>query len=727
MRLENEKYIVSIADDGTLSGFCEKQTGNNFADKNGKTGTACYTLKTEDIRNIPHKAAESYADHICIYQETKSENVPECKRIQCIDRDNNICTEYYLTENGLQISSETKNQNISEFGLNLELNFLGMKGDCYMRQLLPTSPYTSEDGKYMYCLMLSPNGKILVAAAQTRCDGWKIQYSSYSAGHFILKFQFLASFDQVYGGSDRKIIRVTLMSADSKEEAFEQLHCLYGRSVTVNLLSGSFEGTAYVNTVGGVDRYQIISPSGEISEAGKDGKIKMKEFGFHTVIPITENIQGLNTIVWNGENLINLFDKSCDAIRKPYHPDANLCEGGCFVWAMLMNMSLHKNRAFDAVVREELDTIMGKSKMVPRRTIVPFPVDGHAAWHIYQSDRIQEQFFGVSILLEAYKVYQEKELLTYAVNALQELTENYMRDGMVFNGEDYTTVCCPMIPLVDMICFLKEQQDSTAVRFQEAAEKMASFLYRRGYSFPTEGSKSDLTETEMEDGSISCTALALLYFCTYIRYDERYAEFADQVLNFHRAWTILTPDARMQGSSFRWWETIWEGDGQGPAICAGHAWTIWRAEALFWDGILFRNDQALLDSWNGFVTNFCKTQEDGTMYSCYEADYIRGGGFEWAYETLAQLNEGEYGVQYEVAHGYPKHPDSSLSRYAWVRAAVTWIKTAALLKIDDQIIPINICLNDGKWETKENIEQIYISPQIRRDEVFLKDSGLCVL
>lgn len=727
MRLENEKYIATITDDGVLIGFCEKNSSNNFADKNGKTGTACFTLKTEDIKIIPHEEAESYADHTCKYQAVSPENVSERNKIQCVDVENQIVTEYILDENGLQISSKTSNQCISEFGLNLELNFMGKKGDCYMRQFLPTSPYTSEDGKYMYCLMQSPNGKILVAAAQTTCDGWKIKYSPYSAGHFILKFQFLASFDQVYCGSGRKEIQVTLMCADSKEEAFELLHRLYERSITVNLMSGGFEGTAYVKTVAGVDRYRVISPSGSVSESGPDGIITMNEFGFHTVIPIKGANQGLNTTVWNGGNLVNLFDRSCDAIRKPYHPDANLCEGGCFVWAMLVNMALHNNRAYDSIVREELDIVMGKSKMVPRRTIVPFPVDGHAAWHIYQSDRVQEQFFGVSILLEAYKVYQEQELLTYAVNALKELTENYMRDGMVFNGEDYTTVCCPMIPLVDMVCFLKDRHGPMAEQFQEAAEKMAFFLYRRGFSFPTEGSISELTETEMEDGSISCTALALLYFCTYIRYDERYAEFADQVLKFHRAWTILTPDARMQGSSFRWWETIWEGDGQGPAFCAGHAWTIWRAEALFWDGLLFRNDQALLDSWNGFVTNFCKTQKDGTMYSCYEADYIRGGGFEWAYETLAQLSEGEYGVQYEVAHGYPKHPDSSLSRYAWVRAAGTWMKTAALLKIDNQLVPINIYQKDGKWETKENVEQIYITPQIHRDEVCLKNLELRVV
>ncbi|MBO5648448.1 MAG: hypothetical protein J6S76_00875, partial [Clostridia bacterium] len=179
---------------------------------------------------------------------------------------------------------------------------------------------------------------------------------------------------------------------------------------------------------------------------------------------------------------------------------------------------------------------------------------------------------------------------------------------------------------------------------------------------------------EYEDGSISCTALALLYVCANLKYKQEYVDFAEHVLALHRAWTIYTPDARMYGSSFRWWETIWEGDGEGPAICAGHAWTIWKAEALFWYGIIKKDAKALRDSWNGFVSNFAKTQVDGTMYSCYEVDYIRGGGYEFEKQYLSQLEGEDVHTRYVIAHDYPKHADSSLSRYAWARAAETWMK-----------------------------------------------------
>lgn len=134
------------------------------------------------------------------------------------------------------------------------------------------------------------------------------------------------------------------------------------------------------------------------------------------------------------------------------------------------------------------------------------------------------------------------------------------------------------------------------------------------------------------------------------------------------------------------------------------------------------DDNALLDSWNGFISNFLKTQKDGTMYSCYEPDYIRGGGEIPTQESLAQLSEDEIGIKYELAHSYPKHIDNSLSRYAWIRASYTWYKTAAILNIGDNIIAINIKENNGIWETENHIENIYIG-NINKD-IKLKNQNL---
>ncbi len=415
---------------------------------------------------------------------------------------------------------------------------------------------------------------------------------------------------------------------------------------------------------------KIIDVNSEIVE------IPMTEYGIHTVIPYDNHgKEGMSTTVFNGGNMRELFNKSCDRIRKPYHPDDNLCEGGCFLWALLLNMRRSGKRAYDKIVKEELDIVMCHGKQpVKRKSIVPYETE-YPAYHIYQSDRVQEQFFGVSILLEAYRLYKEDRYLEFAVNSLKELLENNDKGGMIVRGNnDYTTVCAPVIAICDMAIILKEKGDLRYDYFGKKAIEVADYLVYRGFDFPTEGFISEETDKEREDGSISCTALSVLYVCYKIKKEERYIKFAEEVLKLHNAWKIYSTDARMYGSSFRTWETIWEGDCEGPAICAGHAWTIWRAEALFYLGMLTGKKEYLIDSWNGFITNFSKTKEDGTMYACFEADYIRGGGIDCIKKEQKQLLGEDKAIKYKIAHGFPEHVDSSLSRYVWIRAADTWME-----------------------------------------------------
>lgn len=706
MILKNNNSILKTKN-GVICECCIDSDKTNIADENGTFGLPCFTLKTDNIKELPHDALEPYSSRIGKYTDFSSEE----NSIVCDDADNKISTKYILEPDALKIISKTENDLISEFGINIDLNFLGKKGYEFKEQLLPTTPYSSADGKYMYIILTRPNGKYAVAIVKTCCDGWKFKYSPFCCGHFILNMQFLASFDKVYGGSERKNIEIVLKCADTLEDIFRIISEEFDIPLTVNILNGGFDGYALVKTYGKADKFEIKSPSGKITQNPISSKIFLDEFGFYTVTPILNGKHGLNAVVWNGGNFGNLFDKSCEAIKKPYHPDDNLCEGRCFLWEMLVNMRLEKSLKFNNVAKEELDIIMSKTdKLIPHLTIVPYAVGEYAPYHVHDSDRIQEQFFGVSILIEAYHVYNDKSILDFAVCTLNELVENYMKNGMVYNGSDYTTVCCPMIPLVDMTLLLQELNDDRAEIFKKAAGESAEFLYERGYKFPTEGGISELTDVEREDGSISCTALALSYYCAKLNFVKKYADRARDVIMFHRAWTIYTPDARMNCSSFRWWETIWEGDGEGPAICAGHSWTIWQAEALYYCGLLFGDDKMLLESWNGYITCLSKTQYDGTMYSCYEVDYIRGGGFKEIKNNLKQLKGENTDTKYVIAHDYPNHSDSSLSRYAWVRAAKSWMKTAAVLNVDGQTIYIN---TNSDNKVADNIKQLYINGEIK--------------
>ena len=706
--LENERYKVHI-DNGVLKEFYDKSDMINLTDINGITGRVGYTLCCENISEQDKKPFSPYADTVSVYDEYSDGLHYDTKL--------DICAQYVLEDDGLAIYADTKNEEISQFALNLDFNFLGKKGNNYTDQLLPSSSYMSEDKRYFYCIMPRPNGKFLLCMSLYECAGFKIHYSPYCCGHFILNYEIMSSFDRIYGDSPCKKLGIKLISTNSVEEAYLKVSQLFELPLLVNVSGGGFDKSATVKCYGKADFLELQSPSGQILrvEAEEDvTELEMCEFGVHFVTPLCGEKRGLNTTVWNGENYLSLYEKACKAIKKPYHNDDNLCEGGCFLWSLLNYIKITGSEEYDALVKEELSIIMGEREYIPRKTIVPHKTERFSAYHIHNSTRVQEQLFGASILLEAYLAYRDKKYLEFAVSTLLEIVDNFMVGGKIINGNgtDYTTVCCPVIAFTDVANILKDCNDERSEIFRQKAIDIAEYLLLRGMDFPTETEITEFTEKEMEDGSISCTALSVLYVCANIKYDKRYIEFAEKVLNLHKAWTIYTPDVRAYQSSFRWWETIWEGDGEGPAICAGHAWTIWKSEALFYLGILKGDDKALLDSWNGFLTNFSKTQENGEMYSCYEMDYIRGGGHTEVKNTLLQLKGEDTNIKYKLWHGYPQHTDNSLSRYAWIRASYSWYSTSAVLVVKDKIIAINASVENNELKINKETERVYISEGI---------------
>ncbi len=709
--LEDSRYSVVIKE-GIIRKFMDlKGRDTNLADAKGNFGAVNYTLLSETIKDQPVK------EKFCQYEPRYSKyNLVEKNNLQvvCHDTDNGIRTTYELKQ-GLILRAETSNAAISEFGMTLDLNFMGKKEGTWKNQILPTSPYTSEDGKYMYCMMAIPDGRFLVAAAKSECDGWKIKYSPFSWAHYIRKFYFLASFDKIYEGSFRKSIEIELRITDSIEQAYGVIHEIYNVPYCRPLISGNFNGQALILCSKDTKQIEIRNSMGKETISYPDAEglatVNLQEYGLYTVTPYGMAGKGMNTTIWNGNRMQELFDKSCETIRKPYHCDDNLCEGGCFLWAEILNMLENKTRRYDDTVREELAIIMaGHGEYVDRKTILPFPRDPYKAYHIAGSDRIQEQFFASSILMHAYQLYGEDGILEYAVASLLELIRNWMKPGgMIWNGVDYTSVCAPVIAIVDMSNTLTERKDRRAEVFRDAAIRIAEYLLQRGFEFPTEGIVSEEAQPEMEEGSIACTALSVLYVCANLQFDERYIEFAKRILDLHEVWVIQSADARMYQSSFRWWETIWEGDGEGPAICAGHAWTIWGAEALYYYGILTGDEESLIKSWNGYITNFSKTQRDGTMYSCYEVDYIRGGGCAEVKDNLKQLHKQvDKNPAFTIAHSYPQQDDRSLSRYVWIRNQSTWLHTCAIVKKGNHMIGIHVCKENDAWVLEEKINCIFL-------------------
>lgn len=702
MNIYKSESMTVVADDGIIHYIIDRNDPHtaNYADKRGKTGAAVWTLKGEDIRkNKP--VCTPYNEHNSVDEKLDG-----------------LKSNITLDDMGLRIDLSVDNDNVSEFGVMLDLNMMSKLTDTpFERQVLPTSPYTSPDGKVMYCIFTRPDGRCLVAAAVTVCDGWKIQYSPEALGHFINSFSFLASFDDSYGGSGRKSVSVVLTPAENVEEAYAKIGGIFGKSFAVPVVSGTFGGDTYVKVSDGVDSLEVTESDGSTSVIKTDRNIvpvKLNAYGFATVTPVKNGERGIPAIVWNGVSMDGCWTKNSESTSEIYHGDTNLCEGGCWTWALARYLKTHENGRLTAAVLDDLRTITGERKTyVVRRTISPEAQNGYAPYHIFDSNRIQEQYFGVSILLDSYRLFHVDEYLDLASKALDELIDNWMTpDGAVMKGdEEYTTVTCLVIPVVDMALEFKGKDEKKYEKYRKAAIAMADHVVARGFDFPTEGCRTE--RVEMEDGSISCTALTVLYVAAHLEYKPEYIEFGKKILDIHGAWKMYSPDARIYGSSLRWWETIWEGDATGPNICGGHAWTIWRAEALYWYAVQTGDAAAMVDSWNGFITNFAKIKENGDSYSCYIPDYICGGGVDGIRRSLMTWPKLEGLKQYHVVHDYPETPDYSLSRYAWARAYDTWVKTAAVVDVNGVPTALNCRVDGKKIITEDSVKVIYVSESLK--------------
>ncbi len=618
-----------------------------------------YTLKSDDITHGEHPHGTPYVSRKGAFvggynAETKS-------RLTVEEEDGSV-----------KITLTTESEDLSEFGLNLPFNFMGKKnGGGWRRQYLFNSPYSSENNEYIYCYLSNPNGKNLMLVFGSKADGWKMDYSPYLGGHYFYNLKALANFDRAYKtGSDNKKLVLYLFEVPSFENGLEKVAEVYGVPIlTYDKNGGALGDTILFTATGDCDEIEI---GGKRYPYAGGFSYKIDKVGEIIATPLYKGVKGLYCSVYGYGNIHDLYYASMDSVTMEdiAVTDGDLCEHQCWVSAMLRYMMQYgKVGKFEKLVKKELDVICETDirKAVPRQTILKEPHDYFPAYNVYKSGRVQEQFFGVTILLDAYKYFGDEKYLIYAKGALDSLIDHHQNEKggietfveWLNKTEDYTTVCAPMIPIADMAVFLEDKDPKRSEFYKNSAKKIADYLCERGWSFPTEGGQAEEAESEMEDGSISCTALSLLYYCTKLEKNDEYIRKAKEILDVHESWVISTPVAPMYRSSLRWWETLWEGDEDGNALCCGHAWTIWRAEADYLYYRLTGDEEYLHKAWCGFMSNFAKIDENGKSYSCYQPDYITGGG-------LAKRSED---VKFRIAKGFPRQTDSGLSRYVWIRFA----------------------------------------------------------
>lgn len=648
---------------------------------NGEPLSVCYTLVDDDITKGQKPSCTPFNDRKDVFETGKATKTKTT-----------ISAEKY--KKGLILELKTEKDDFSEYGINLPLNFMGKReGGGYENQFLFNTPYTYENSDVKYFYLTKPNGKNIVIAVLSPANGWKMDYSSYSWGHYFINLKLLANFDKAYGQTrNENYLKFAILPVTTFDSCLKALSELYEVPFLDYELSGGAVGTEIKLIPYGKPDSLIEIYNGEEKTIPFSQWYKISHKGLVTLIPVKNNKRGAPVSVFGYDSLVSLYKKSMDTVDLDLiatHTDGNLCEHQSWASAILRFLQKYKDKlteeeisSYESKINSLLDVITEQdiSRAIPHRTILNLPNGDEAPYNVYKSRRVQELCAGITILLDAYKYFKDEKYLEYLKGATTCLISNYQKDDGCIeveweNGsrEDYSTVCAPIIPIIDVGRYMSDIDTELCALCYDSAAKLADFLYNRGLNFPTEGSKTELTEDEMEDGSISCTALSLLYFAKNQSYDEKYVKKAKEILDLHENWIIKAPFACMHRSTLRWWETGWEGDGDGPAICAGHAWSIWRGEADYLYFELTGDSTHLIKAQNTFITNLSKINENGESYAVYNPDMINGGGF---HQECSKIN-------YKVASKFPETKDSGLSRYVWIRINDTFLKENSQTEQDE--------------------------------------------
>ncbi len=663
---------ISILENGRI---VDRRNGNLSIFAGGEI-SVCYTLHTDNIKEGKRVSSTPYVDRTDALVTKKGVRYGENTK-------STVKIEPY--EDGIVIEAAAEGEGISEYGINLPFNFMGKKnGGGWRRQYLFNSPYMSPDKSIIYAYLTNPDGNNLLVAVLSCADGWKMDYSPFGWAHYFINLKLLANYDRLYGTADRKkYIKAVILPVSDFSSALERLSRVYGAPFLEYDLSGGAIGDSVKLIPYGCPDTLIERVNGGERVVNFTENYEIKTEGETELIPVKDGKRGAPVTVYGYSSLRELYKKSMDTVNTDIimkNTNGNLCEHECWAPSTMRylmkygdTLSQGDREAYEKRLNWLLDIITEQDphKAVREITILDTPHGPFPAYNVFKSQRVQELFFGITILADAYLYFKDEKYLRYAKGATECLFSHYLKeDGHLEvdwgNGchEDYTTVCCPMIPIVNMAELLQTRDRAFSEKCYKIADKMASFLCKRGISFPTEGGVSKEAEAEMEDGSISCTALALLYYCARVERNEEYLKKAKEILDLHESWVINTPLCQMRGSSLRWWETQWEGDADGPAICAGHAWSIWRAEADYHYYTLTGDERYLVKAKNGFMTNLSKIDMEGRSYASYNPDEINGGGFPGIPDE----------IRYRIAPKFPNEQDCGMSRYVWIRINDTFLK-----------------------------------------------------
>lgn len=694
------KSFEIVSEDGKIKHIYDLRYEEKVDITNGKGnfGCVCYTLRNEDVNAMPKRNYMPHAQH---FADVIAEDDEVFVNAQC-----GVTFQISSENNGLKLHWQYSNALFSKFAAYLPLNLMSQKNGYWENQLQISSPCYDPETKTTTCMFTRPDGNHLMLVVKTPTAAFRIDYGTHV--HFMDGFEIVENLDKTYGCEprDNGEIIAYLVPVQSYEEGLKvaseilDVPCAYYQMSSVQI-GENFP----LNVAGKCDEIHLVAPDGEktVYSGSSDVSVPTKQYGFYQVIPYCNGKRGVSCQFFAHYDWQTMYLNSIESV--PVHKDmpignmkdgtpvwmppfaqyrgyidTNLCEHTMWAWSQLQYMRHHSvSKTAEENVMNLLNVLLADdvSAYRPRQTLISSDQDEPkkiCSWNTYKSDRIQEAFNGASVLLAAWKTYGQRRYLECAVDVIDTLLTHNLRDGCIIrnaydpSSHDYTTVTALILPVVDLYRELNRLTDPRMEKFYQYAEQIADFLVRRGMDFPTETIKNDAYGKQYEDGSVSCTALTVAYVAHYVVNKPAYIEFARQVLRRHDAFCVYTNHPVMYHSSLRWWENLWEGDTDGPAICCGHAWSIWRAEAEFWLALESMDAVRLRSSYNGYMSNFSKQDQEGNMYSLYQCEPCISGAYSEAKD-----------VSRRFAIGFPAKKDTTLSRYVYARGYDTWLSTTAVL------------------------------------------------
>lgn len=636
-----------------------------------------YTLKTDDITKGEKPAFTPYASRTGEFKQKGNNWYNEETKTTLKTKTDGAGVKLYLT---------CKSSEVSEWGLNLPLNFMGKKyGGGWRNQFFMNAPYITNDREYKSFYFTKPNGNNLLIVILSKANGWKMDYSPFFGGLYLYNFKLLANFDRAFGDFERNTEMVVgIYPVKDYTQALELMSKRFNAPFMYSDFNAGEVGKILkLKFFGDCDKI-IEKHNGKEQVLLKTDTYEIKYEQETELIPCIGEIRGAGITLYGYKDLVSLYKKAMDSVDLDVvknTTDSNLCEQQCWASAMVRFLTLYKDR----LTNEEVEIYEGKlnslldrvtetdeSKAEVRLTIFDKPHGNFPAYNVYKSQRVQEQYFGITLLLDAYKYFKNEKYLTYAINATDSLLDTYQKqDGRIevtcsTKNEDYTAVCSPMIPIADLMNFLKGKDDVRVNRYFASASKICEYLYRRGFDLNTEGGyvEGGRAEKPITDGGLCCTALTLLYYCKNVKKVDKYLKFAKTLMDVHETWVMSSPIVQIRESSLRMSGTNWDGDKDGPALDCAYGWTIWRAECN-WLYYELTGDEKYRDkAINAFNTNFAKINEKGEMFPIYNVDDINGGGFNYYSDD----------IEFKIASKFSKQTDSGLTRYVWIRAVDTILK-----------------------------------------------------